>query len=225
MHTPSPAPSATRAGERAPPAAIEVILFDVGGVLVEISGIAAILDWLDHRITADEVWHLWLGSPAVRAFESGQIAPEAFATAMLAELGLAMPPRVFLDAFITWPARLYPGTLELLGRIPEHYRRALLSNTNALHWPRVMEELGLGAVFEHRFASHLIGKLKPDAEAFQHAADALACEPARILFLDDNSVNVDAARAVGMRAARVRGVIEAQRALEAAGIIESGARA
>jgi FMN phosphatase YigB (HAD superfamily) len=42
-----------------------------------------------------------------------------------------------------------------------------------------------------------------------------------VLFLDDNLINVDAARQVGMQAARVQGPIEAQRALTDFGIIDT----
>jgi glucose-1-phosphatase len=200
---------------------IEVVLFDAGGVLVEVHGIAAILEWLEHRVTAEEVWRLWFASPAARAFESGRIGPEEFAAGLLRELELDLSVQSFLDAFVTWPARLYPGTLELLALIPPRYRRALLSNTNALHWPRIVDELGLGAAFEHRFASHLIGKIKPERDAFEHACAALGCEPARILFLDDNRVNVEAALTAGMQAVQVRGIEETRRALERAGIIRA----
>ena len=58
---------------------IRVVLFDVGGVLVELSGVATLLDWLDHRITAQELWSLWLHSPSVRAFETGRVDAGQFA--------------------------------------------------------------------------------------------------------------------------------------------------
>lgn len=208
-------------GERAAGDDIEVILFDVGGVLLEVHGIAVILDWLEHRITPQEVWRMWFDSPSARAFESGRIGPEEFAAGMLAELRLEMPASAFLDSFVTWPARLYPGAIELIARIPSRYRRAVLSNTNALHWPRVMEEFGLGSSFEQCFASHLIGKIKPDRDAFEHAIAALACEPQRILFLDDNLVNVEAAQSCGLRAVRVRGIEETRRALAEMRVLES----
>ena len=200
---------------------IDVILFDVGGVLLEVHGIAVLIDWLENRLTPDEIWRMWFDSPSARAFESGRIGAEEFAAGILAELRLEMPVSAFLDSFVTWPSRLYPGAVELVASIPSRYRRAVLSNTNALHWPRVMDDLGLGASFEQCFASHLIGKIKPDAQAFEHAIEALGCEPRRILFLDDNLVNVEAAQASGMRAVQVRGIEETQRALEALRILES----
>lgn len=200
---------------------IEVVLFDVGGVLLEVHGIAVLLEWLEHRLTPEEVWRMWFDSPSARGFESGRLGAEAFAAGILAELQLDMPVSAFLDSFVTWPARLYPGAVELIAQIPSRFRRAVLSNTNALHWPRVMDELGLGASFEQCFASHLIGKIKPDREAFEHAIEALACEPRRILFLDDNLINVEAAGSCGLRAVQVRGIEETRRALRALRVLES----
>jgi putative hydrolase of the HAD superfamily len=198
---------------------IRVVLFDVGGVLVELSGVATLLDWLDHRITAQELWSLWLHSPSVRAFETGRVDAGQFAAGMLAELRLEMDAGRFLESFTYWPSALYPGALEMIGRIPPRYRRALLSNSNVLHWGRVLDEMGLGALFEHQFASHLMGKIKPDAEAFEHVLDSLGCRASQVLFLDDNALNVQAARSLGMRAQQVRGVHEAQLSLQQAGII------
>jgi len=83
-----------------------------------------------------------------------------------------------------------------------------------------MNDMGLGAIFEHCFVSHLTGKIKPDAAAFEDVVDSLGCDPGQVLFLDDNMLNVEAAASVGMHARRVRGPTEAQRVLIQFGIIE-----
>ena len=196
-----------------------MVLFDVGGVLVELSGVATLLGWLDHRVTPQELWWLWLHSPSVRAFETGRIDARQFAAGVLAELRLDIDAGHFLESFTHWPTALYPGALEMIERIPPRYRRALLSNSNVLHWQRVLDEMGLGAVFEHQFASHLTGKIKPNAEAFEHVLESLDCRASQVLFLDDNALNVEAARNIGMHAQLVRGVHEAQCSLQQAGII------
>jgi putative hydrolase of the HAD superfamily len=202
---------------------IRVLLFDVGGVLVELGGVEVILEWLGNRITAEELWRRWLQSQAVRQFETGQIDAARFATGVISEFGLAVDPQQFLDSFIGWPTGLYPGTLEMLARIPRRYKRALLSNSNALHWPRVLDEMGLGVAFDNHFVSHLTGRIKPDPEAFEHVLKSLACEPAQVLFFDDNAPNIEVALSLGMNAVRVRGVIEARQALIDMEIIDAGA--
>jgi putative hydrolase of the HAD superfamily len=108
----------------------------------------------------------------------------------------------------------------MLARIPRSYRRAILSNSNGLHWPRVVDDMGLGAAFDSHFASHLTGRIKPDPDAFEHVVDALGCSPVQVLFLDDNSINVEAAQRFGMQAIRVRGATETHGALRDLGIID-----
>jgi FMN phosphatase YigB (HAD superfamily) len=50
--------------------------------------------------------------------------------------------------------------------------------------------------------------------------ESLGCSPASVLFLDDNLLNVDAAKRVGMQAVRVRGIDETKLALIERKIIE-----
>jgi HAD superfamily hydrolase (TIGR01509 family) len=200
---------------------IRVLLFDVGGVLVQLGGVEAMLEWLGHQISVDELWRRWLQSVPVRRFETGQIDANEFAIGVTSEFGLAVEPRQFLESFTHWPTGLYPGTLEMLARIPRSYQRAVLSNSNALHWPRVQNEMKLGAAFDTHFVSHLTGRIKPDAAAFEHVVESLGCSPASVLFLDDNLLNVDAAKRLGMQAVRVQGIVETQRVLVELKIIQS----
>jgi glucose-1-phosphatase len=202
---------------------IAVVLFDVGGVLVQLSGIETLLGWLGSGITAEELWVKWLRSSAVRRFETGRSDASEFAAEVTREFGLHIETNHFLDSFEGWPLGLYPGVMEMLARIPGRYRRALLSNSNALHWPRMLDDMGLGQAFEHRFVSHLTGKIKPDGEAFEHVVATLGCAPHQVLFLDDNRLNVEAASGFGMHAVRVVGPVEAARVLTEFGIIEGNA--
>jgi glucose-1-phosphatase len=196
-----------------------VILFDVGGVLVELGGVEALLGWLGPAATVEQLWPIWLRSPSVRAFETGRIEPMQFALGIVAELELDISPQQFLESFASWPTQPYPGALEMIASIPARYQLALLSNSNMLHWPRVIDDMNFRSHFEHRFSSHLTGKIKPDAEAFEHVLQTLGCEPAEVLFLDDNLLNVQAARTVGMQSQRVQGAQQARSALTDAGVL------
>jgi putative hydrolase of the HAD superfamily len=202
---------------------LQVVLFDVGGVLVELGGTTEMLAWSQQRLSLEELWHRWLHSPAVRAFESGRCDAQLFARAVLEEFQIASDAERFLESFSRWPTRLYPGTLQLLERIPPRYARALLSNTNELHWSRIRDELGLGASIQHHFASHLTGRVKPDAEAFTHVLATLECPATSVLFLDDNRVNVAAAAALGMRAHWVQGTEQVAVVLEELGVLTQAA--
>jgi glucose-1-phosphatase len=200
---------------------IRVVLFDMGGVLVELSGVEVMLAWLGNAMTADELWRRWLRSEPVRKFETGRIDADEFAAGVTAEFGLSVEPRLFLEAFIGWPTAPFPGALAMLARIPRSYDRALLSNSNALHWPRVRDDMGLGPMFDRHFVSHLTGLIKPDPDAFEEVLESFDCRPGQVLFLDDNLLNVEAAQTLGMHAIRVRGATEAEAALIDFGIIDA----
>jgi putative hydrolase of the HAD superfamily len=204
-----------------PSDSIRVVLFDLGGVLVDLSGVPSLLAWMDNRMTAEELFTLWLKSPAVRSFERGQASPEAFAEQLIIEIGLPVGEQQFLADFTGWAKGLLPGSLELVRRISSSYVRATLSNTNALHWPRLMDEMMFANAFDHHFASHLTGKIKPDEDAFQHVMDTLDCNASDILFLDDNRLNVEAAQRLRIKAVQVKGVEGAERALVEAGVLVS----
>lgn len=198
-----------------------MVLFDLGGVLVELGGVATMLEWMGNRVSRDELWKMWLQSPSVRAFETGRTDAESFADGLIAEMALPVPRERLIEEFTFWARGLFPGALELVKRIPPRYTRATLSNSNTLHWPRLMKELRLAEAFDQHFASHLMGKIKPDEEVFHHVTHTLRCAAEEILFLDDNKLNIEAAASVGMKAIRVDGVASAERALHETGVIEN----
>jgi glucose-1-phosphatase len=96
---------------------------------------------------------------------------------------------------------------------------AVLSNTNRVHWEAGAAQWPLLQMFDRAFLSFEIGMVKPDPEIFEHVVAALEIDADRVLFLDDNQLNVDQARASGLRAERVVGVSEAGEALVAAGVV------
>ncbi|MCK4720097.1 HAD family phosphatase, partial [bacterium] len=112
---------------------IEWIIFDLGGVLVELIGVPTMLEWTGHTMTVEELWRKWLESPSVRAFERGNSSPVEFAKNMVSEFSLPVNDKVFLETFITWPKGLYPGVVEMLSDLHSSYKIGSFSNTNPLH--------------------------------------------------------------------------------------------
>jgi putative hydrolase of the HAD superfamily len=200
---------------------IHVVLFDLGGVLVELRGVPAMMALLDNRVSIEEMWRLWLESPTVRRFESGRSTPAEFAKEIVREMSLPIGPAEFSACFQSWLSGLYPGALELVRSVPSRFTTATLTNTSQLHWPRLMTEFQLEHAFDRHFASHLTGRMKPDREAFQQVLDTLDCKPESVFFLDDNTLNVEAARRIGMQAVQVRGPGAARHALVEAGVVSA----
>jgi HAD superfamily hydrolase (TIGR01509 family) len=200
--------------------AIDVVLFDLGGVLIDFGGVGAMKE-LAGIDSDDEVWRRWLTCPWVRSFEGGHCSKEDFATGVIRDWGLRVEPERFLDAFRSWPGGPLPGADTLLRTVQRRVPAGCLSNTNSLHWQDQFARWPLLEAFDFCFLSFEIGYVKPDQELFDHVAGVLSLSPDRVLFLDDNAVNVEGATAAGFTALHVRGVDEARRALVATGVLSA----
>jgi putative hydrolase of the HAD superfamily len=198
---------------------IDTILFDLGGVLIELGDLSTLFSSAGFSIDMEAFWRHWLTSPSVRRFESGRISPVEFGKELVEELSLDIDPDQFMAAFTAWPVGPYPGAVQLLISLSLSYRVGSLSNTNALHWDRFDKEMDLVRHFDVNYPSFLTGRLKPEPETFSHVASMLGVPPRHILFLDDNNINVDGALSAGMLAYRARGVEGAKDVLLDLGIL------
>lgn len=196
---------------------IRAVLFDMGGVLVELGPLDQLLGV---AMPAEEFWPRWLGSPAVRAYERGACDTATFARDLAAELDLPLSVDELTERIGRFPRGLYPGAAELVRQVSAHgVATGVLSNTNALHWDHQTDGEILRRLFDHEFLSYRLGLVKPDRELFEAVVAALGLAPAEILFLDDNDLNVAGARAAGLAADHTRGVAEARAALVRRGLI------
>jgi len=191
---------------------IEIVLFDLGGVLIELSPLRSMGRFFSEP-NEEAVWQRWLACPWVRRFERGHCEPDVFARGMVESWSMSAPPEDFLEAFVRWPRGLMPGARELAHAVRARVPIGCLSNTNPLHAERHATEEGVYDLFDHRFLSHELGLVKPDREIYDHVVARLGCPAERVLFLDDNQINVDGARSAGLRAERARGLAETRAAL------------
>jgi glucose-1-phosphatase len=178
---------------------IRWLLFDLG-LLAEFSGAQRLEAWMRRPVREWELQRLWLFSPAVRAFESGEISPLIFACEAIREFGLDVHPDAFLKEFVDFAAGFYPGAGQMLEALSAGYSLALLSNTNSLHWEKLRGISDIGRLFRHCFLSFKTGFLKPGREAYRNAIDALQCAPEEMLLFDGNPDCVRGALDAGMRA-------------------------
>jgi FMN phosphatase YigB (HAD superfamily) len=199
-------------------AAVDIVLFDLGGVLIDFGGVAPMRE-LSGIDSDDELWRRWLTCRWVRSFERGDCSPEDFAAGVVSDWELPVTSETFLDGFGSWLGGPLVGADELVSAVRATVPVGCLSNTNALHWEDHFARWPLLDGFDSRFLSFELGLLKPDREVFDRVADLLPAPASRVLFLDDNALNVDGATAAGFAAVHVRGVTEARSALQRAGVL------
>lgn len=185
---------------------VQVLLFDLGGVLVEFSGVRDVAPLLRLEATETEIIERWRRCPHTKAFGLGLLTREDFAERFVRDWELDVPPGRFLQAFRSWSSRLLPGAEELLASLRPRFRLAALSNSNELHWERNAHDLGINDLFDVAISSHQVWFCKPDPRIYQVALDRLGISPDEVMFFDDVDANVIAASQMGMRAFQVNGV-------------------
>lgn len=198
---------------------ISAILFDIGGVLIELNGLPSIAKLLDSNQSYDDIYQRWMSAPSVIGHETGKLNTDEFAQAVVKDLDIDITPQAFMENFATWIVGVFPDTFALLADIPNDISVGALSNTSDAHW-REVEATGLPDRIEHLFLSHHIGHLKPSTPAFQAAVDGLDVPANEILFFDDVAENVNAAQAFGLIAHQVESPSQARAVLKDYGIVQ-----
>ena len=105
--------------------------------------------------------------------------------------------------------------LESTGR---GHQIALWSNTNDILWNRDDIAGRLAPLINQRFLSYETVHLKPDSSSFEDVLSHSAIDAEKILFLDDNPLNIEAAIRCGMRAKLTRGFDSLVQNLSNAGV-------
>lgn len=115
-------------------------------------------------------------------------------------LNHGVDPHVFHQAFADLSLEGLARDHDLiaaLGRLPG--RRLIFTNADAGHARRVMDHLGLSALFDGVFHIESAGFVpKPDPESFRRLIAAHAIEPGTTAFFEDRADNLQPAAALGM---------------------------
>ena len=199
----------------------DVILFDVGGVLLT-NG------WdTRERALAIETFHLDPADFEARhhavydAWERGAISVKAYLDATVFNEPRSFSPDEFF-AFMLTQSKLLPdgalGTLKELSASNKYMLGALNNEARETNEYR-FEKFGLRSYFKVAFSSCYLGLRKPDIIIYQRALDILGRPPERILFIDDRTENVAGALKAGMRAIRFEGEEGLRRELVSLGVL------
>ena len=107
-------------------AEITHLVFDLGGVIVQLRGLPVLNEWTGANDSYEAVWHKWLTSEAPRLFEAGKIDRQDFAQRIVSELALNTSEQVFLDYFSTLPVAPFPGAIAMLTAVRKNYNHRVV---------------------------------------------------------------------------------------------------
>lgn len=202
----------------------DVILFDVGGVLLT--------NGWDRRERAAAVEHFHLDGQefearheqVMEAWERGEIDRNRYLDAVL----FYKPQRFTRDEFFAFileqSQELPDGGLEILKELSasNRYMIGALNNeareTNEFRF----EKFGLRRYFRVALSSCYLGFRKPEPAMYRRALDILGSAPERTLFIDDREENVAGAAKAGINALRFTGRERLRGELEKLGVLPDG---
>jgi FMN phosphatase YigB (HAD superfamily) len=187
-------------------ARIKAVVFDLGGVLIDLHADQARRELLEkYGLLADGFARLTRSS-----FES---YPRSITElAMTGKAGTAEYLEAFLgECRLKDRDGLTTNRLSVVGRerpqvfaLVEQLKKTgfvccVLSNTIALHWEKLTSTNDYPSLrlFDHVFASHLIKCAKPEEASYSFVADALNLRMSECLLVDDTPLNVARAEAAG----------------------------
>ena len=190
-----------------PTSPIQLVCFDLGGVLVRIAR-----NWedacrragVDLRHVPDAGWERH--HALMLRFETGEIDDAGYLKEAPGCVGGGVAPEQIVKVFDAWLLGMYPGAIELIDELRSRgVKTACLSNTNPRHWNALAERDEYRPLqrLDFRLVSHELGVMKPNERAYRMTENATGFWGGQVLFFDDKPENVAAARAVHWKAEAV----------------------
>ena len=184
---------------------IRNIVFDLGGVLVDLDFKAAI-NGLQKAGFANvkEQLQAFDREGIFQKFELGEISADEFRSAIRENSTVSLTDEE-VDGL--WNAMLLEvprEKLELILHLRGKYMVYLLSNTNSIHWDYVCKNafnyrgFRVNDYFEETFLSFEMHLAKPDKAIFEKVLEEANLLPEETLFIDDSEANCKAASELGI---------------------------
>ena len=156
------------------------------------------------------------------AYDEGKLTGLAFWQKLLSEAGLALD-QDRAEELNQWDARMWttenPAMLAWQLKLKERgLLTAILSNMGDNVLASIEREFDWIHGFDVLVWSFQLHMAKPDSAIYRHTLMELSVQPEETLFLDDKMVNIEAARALGMKAIQFSTVEQLRADLVAMGL-------
>lgn len=183
---------------------IKNILFDLGGVLVDLNKQACVdaFDAIGYP-QAETMLSNYVQSGIFLELEEGHITPEAFYQAIMAEAPVTKEQ--IDEAFFKFLEGIPQYKMEMLLELKKKYKILMLSNTNHIMFSWLREAYfgvdghTIDDYFDELFLSYEMGVAKPNPEIFKILIEKHGIVPSETLFLDDGIKNIEAAAELGFK--------------------------
>ncbi len=188
---------------------VSTIIFDLGGVILNLDYNRTIEAFKNlGQENFDELYTQANQNRTFDRFETGDITAKEFRDYIRTFLGNEITDLKIDEAWNEMLLDLPAERIDLLNQLKKRYKIYLFSNTNEIHLKKfrqiIEESFGYPDVLEETFHktyySHLIGRRKPNASAFQFILDENNLKPEEVVFIDDSIQHVQGASELGINA-------------------------
>lgn len=196
-------------------------LFDLGNTLIKLA-YERVLENIcrESSMSRDELVELLEAPGAYRDMERGAITFWEFYEFLCDRADYRGSIREFHDLWSDFFDGTAAGAEELLERVRARYRVAFVSNSNEVHAELIPRKFASLFRKDDRFIfSHRFKVAKPDPEIFRRALETIGATAEQVVFVDDLSENVAAARSLGMQAYQYIDALTLTKQLESDGLL------
>ena len=185
---------------------IEAIIFDFGGVLINLDYERTIKAFKSLGI--ENFHQLYSQATQENLFddiETGAIRSAEFISGIMKYLPNDTSTEQVIEAWNAMILDVPHSTIDLLQSIQDKYRIFLLSNTNEIHLPYALEkwyettDTRFEKYFEKTYLSYEMGMRKPNKEIFEFVCNENSLDPRRTLFIDDSVQHLEGAKQVNLQ--------------------------
>ncbi len=190
---------------------IKDIVFDFGGVLIEIDTPQAIKRFKAlGLVNAEEYLNSYQQIGTFYALENGDITADEF----IDDLSVLCNRRISYEeannAWLGFIVRVQTECLDFIQQLRPQYRLSVLSNTNPFlqGWARskdfTTEGKSLDDYFDSLFLSYRMNCSKPGEDIYRKMLLQGGMKAEEVLFIDDSSKNLDTASRLGINVLQVK---------------------
>jgi glucose-1-phosphatase len=190
----------------------EAVLFDLGGVIVDIDYQKPLKAFMNLGISGVE--HLFLnGGPdsLFYRYERGEVSSGVFFESLRNYAVSAISIDEIQAGWDSILVNLPEHRLDFLNALRQQYPLYLLSNINDSHqlaFRKMVNDVRPGYDFDSLFVkayySHELGMRKPEHRAFQHILKTHSIQPEKLLYIDDSEEHINSALELGISAKRIQ---------------------
>lgn len=190
---------------------ISTLIFDFGGVLINLNREAAITEFRKLGLdTADRLLDNYVQSGIFKHLEDGSLSAPDFRDEVRKLTSPKITDAQIDNAFNAFLLDIPSEKLELLLALRSKFRVVMLSNTNPIHFPWCAETKftynghQLSDFFDKCYLSYEMKCSKPDALIFEQLLEEEAVRPESCLFFDDGPQNITTAQALNFNTVFVK---------------------